>query len=80
MADEHYTVILVPDARSAPRKIRVSRRLVRWAARSAAGLGPAVAPQTRRSAADVVERIDERGEQRPVTFRRTIEGHEERLR
>ena len=38
MADEHYTLILVPDARSAPRKIRISRRLVRWAMRVAAGV------------------------------------------
>lgn len=38
MADEHYTLILIPDARSAPRKIRVSRRLVRWAARASVGI------------------------------------------
>jgi murein DD-endopeptidase MepM/ murein hydrolase activator NlpD len=36
MADDYYTLILVPDARSAPRKIRFSKRLVRWARRALA--------------------------------------------
>ncbi len=35
-ADEYYTLMLIPDARSASRKIRVSRRLVRWVVRTAA--------------------------------------------
>ena len=30
MSDEHYTLILIPGARSAPRKIRVPVRLARW--------------------------------------------------
>jgi murein DD-endopeptidase MepM/ murein hydrolase activator NlpD len=45
MANDDYTLILIPDARSAPRKIRISKRLVRWirramgvAALAAAGL------------------------------------------
>jgi murein DD-endopeptidase MepM/ murein hydrolase activator NlpD len=33
MADDYYTLILIPDARSASRKIRVPVRLVRWTLR-----------------------------------------------
>ncbi len=33
MADESYTLVLIPDARSASRKLRVPARLVRWAPR-----------------------------------------------
>lgn len=36
-ADPYYTLILVPDARSASRKIRVSHRLVRWLTRATLG-------------------------------------------
>jgi murein DD-endopeptidase MepM/ murein hydrolase activator NlpD len=36
MADEYYTLMLIPDARSASRKIRVPVRLVRWTLRAAA--------------------------------------------
>ena len=36
MSDEYYTLILIPDARSASRKIRVPVRLMRWAFRAAA--------------------------------------------
>jgi len=36
-ADEYYTLMLIPGARSASRKIRVSGRLVWWAVRTAAG-------------------------------------------
>jgi murein DD-endopeptidase MepM/ murein hydrolase activator NlpD len=35
MADEYYTLILVPDARSASRKFRVPVRLARWTLRAA---------------------------------------------
>ena len=41
-ADEYYTLMLIPDARSASRKIRVSRQQVRWAVRTAAGAAVAV--------------------------------------
>ncbi len=34
MAEEYYTIILVPDARSASRKLRVPVRLVRWSLRT----------------------------------------------
>jgi murein DD-endopeptidase MepM/ murein hydrolase activator NlpD len=36
MADDYYTLILIPDARSTPRKIRFSKRLVRWTGRATA--------------------------------------------
>lgn len=41
-ADEYYTLMFIPDARSASRKIRVSRRQVRWTVRTAAGTAVAV--------------------------------------
>jgi murein DD-endopeptidase MepM/ murein hydrolase activator NlpD len=43
MADDYYTLILIPDARSTPRKIRFSKRLVRWIGRAAAVAGLATA-------------------------------------
>jgi len=36
MADEYYTLILIPDARGASRKFRVPLRLARWTLRAAA--------------------------------------------
>lgn len=42
MADEYYTLILIPDVRSTPRKLRVPVRLVRWALRASAVAGLAV--------------------------------------
>lgn len=36
MADDDYTLILIPDARSAPRKIRLSKRMVLWTRRAVA--------------------------------------------
>ena len=41
MADEYYTLIVIPDARSAPCKVRVSQRMVRWGLRVAGGVAMA---------------------------------------
>jgi hypothetical protein len=43
MADESYTLVLIPDARSASWKIRVPVRLVRWASRATAAVAIAFA-------------------------------------
>jgi murein DD-endopeptidase MepM/ murein hydrolase activator NlpD len=43
MADDDYTLILIPDARSVPRKIRFSKRLVRRTRRAVAVAGLAAA-------------------------------------